>query len=93
MVPPDFILDLALEQMGKTRQPASEALVVQSLARRTAERGWASVTGSRPPRYTTPKSSPRSTARSPLRRRCVPRPRMMLASGNCPRAWPIIRSR
>jgi len=39
VVPPDFILDLALEQMGKTRQPAPQALVVQSLARRTAEKG------------------------------------------------------
>ena len=39
VVPPDFILDLALEQMGKSRQPASEALVVQSLARRAAEKG------------------------------------------------------
>ncbi|WP_428969544.1 DUF885 domain-containing protein [Sphingomonas sp. Xoc002] len=39
VVPPDFILDLALEQMGKTRQPADQALVVQSLARRTAEKG------------------------------------------------------
>ncbi len=39
VVPPDFILDLALEQMGKTRQPAEQALVVQSLARRTAEKG------------------------------------------------------
>jgi uncharacterized protein (DUF885 family) len=39
VVPPGFILDLALEQMGKTRQPAAQALVVQSLARRTAEKG------------------------------------------------------
>lgn len=39
VVPPDFILDLALEQMGKTRQPADRALVVQSLVRRTAEKG------------------------------------------------------
>ncbi len=39
VVPPDFILDLALEQMGKTRQPAEQALVVQSLVRRTAEKG------------------------------------------------------
>jgi uncharacterized protein (DUF885 family) len=36
VVAPDFI---ALEQMAKTRQPASEALVVQSLARRAAEKG------------------------------------------------------
>ncbi|MGE7206452.1 DUF885 domain-containing protein [Sphingomonas sp. NPDC019816] len=39
VVPPDFILDLTIEQMGKTRQPAAEALVVQSLARRAAEKG------------------------------------------------------
>lgn len=39
VVPPDFILDLALEQMGKTREPADQALVVQSLARRTADKG------------------------------------------------------
>ncbi|WP_294304966.1 DUF885 family protein [uncultured Sphingomonas sp.] len=39
VVPPDFILDLALEQMGKTRQPAEQALVVQSLVRRTAGKG------------------------------------------------------
>ena len=39
VVPPDFILDLAIEQMGKTRQPASEALVVRSLARRAADKG------------------------------------------------------
>ncbi len=38
-MPPDFILDLALEQMGKTREPADQALVVQSLARRTADKG------------------------------------------------------
>lgn len=39
VVPPDFILDLALEQMGKTRQPAAQALVVQSLVRRAGEKG------------------------------------------------------
>ncbi|KTW13709.1 DUF885 domain-containing protein [Sphingomonas sanguinis] len=39
VVPPDFILDLALEQMAKTRQPASDALVVQSLARRAKDKG------------------------------------------------------
>ncbi|HEX8484530.1 DUF885 domain-containing protein [Sphingomonas sp.] len=39
VAPPDFILDLALEQMGKTRVPASDALVVRSLARRAAARG------------------------------------------------------
>ncbi len=36
VVPPDFILDLALDQMAKTRVPAADALVVQSLARRAA---------------------------------------------------------
>ncbi len=39
VVPPDFILDLALEQMAKSRQPASDALVVQSLARRATDKG------------------------------------------------------
>lgn len=38
VVAPDFILDLALDQMTKTRQPATEALVVQSLVRRAASR-------------------------------------------------------
>ena len=36
VVPPDFILDLALGQMAKLRVPSAEALVVQSLARRAA---------------------------------------------------------
>ena len=39
VAPPDFILDLALEQMGKTRVPAADALVVKSLARRAAAKG------------------------------------------------------
>ncbi len=39
VIPPDFILDLALEQMSKTRQPASDALVVQSITRRAADKG------------------------------------------------------
>lgn len=39
VVPPDFILDLALEQMTKLRVPASQALVVQSLAKRAAAKG------------------------------------------------------
>lgn len=38
VVPPDFILDLALTQMEKLRVPAADALVVRSLARRTAEK-------------------------------------------------------
>ena len=39
IVPPDFILDLTLDQMTKTAAPAGEALVVTSLARRAAEKG------------------------------------------------------
>ena len=38
VVPPDFILDLALTQMDKTAVPSADALVVTSLARRTAAR-------------------------------------------------------
>ncbi len=36
VVPPSFLLDTALVQMTKTRQPASDALVVTSIARRAA---------------------------------------------------------
>lgn len=39
VVPPDYILDLALEQMTKTAVPASEALVVTSLVRRSSAKG------------------------------------------------------
>ena len=39
VVPPDYILDLTLEQMTKTAVPASEALVVTSIARRSAAKG------------------------------------------------------
>ena len=39
VVPPDFILDLTLDQMTKTREPAETALVVTSIARRAAEKG------------------------------------------------------
>ena len=39
VAPPDFILDLAIEQMAKTAVPASDALVVRSIARRTVEKG------------------------------------------------------
>jgi uncharacterized protein (DUF885 family) len=39
VVPPDFILDLTIEQMGKTAVPATDALVVQSIARRAAAKG------------------------------------------------------
>jgi len=34
VIPPDFILDLALEQMNKARQPADQTVLVTSLARR-----------------------------------------------------------
>jgi uncharacterized protein (DUF885 family) len=39
VVPPDFILDLTIEQMGKTAVPAADALIVQSIARRAAAKG------------------------------------------------------
>ena len=39
VAPPDFILDLTLDQMGKTVLPADKALVVTSIARRAAEKG------------------------------------------------------
>src|SRR6185312_7471050 len=39
IVPPDFILDLTLTQLTKTREPADKALVVISIARRAAEKG------------------------------------------------------
>jgi uncharacterized protein (DUF885 family) len=39
IVPPDFILDLTLDQLTKTRAPADQALVVTSIARRAAEKG------------------------------------------------------
>ena len=39
VVPPDFILDLTIAQLQKTAVPASEALVVQSLARRARAKG------------------------------------------------------
>ncbi len=39
VIPPNFILDLTLEQMGKTATSASDALVVKSLARRAAAKG------------------------------------------------------
>lgn len=39
IVPPDFILDLTLDQMGKTVAPADKALVVTSIARRAAAKG------------------------------------------------------
>ena len=46
VVPPDFILDLALTQMAVTRAPADQNLLVTSIAKRTAAKGiagdWAS---------------------------------------------------
>ena len=39
VTPPDFILDLAIEQMTKTAVPADQALVVRSLAQRAAAKG------------------------------------------------------
>jgi uncharacterized protein (DUF885 family) len=39
IVPPDFILDLTLDQMTKTVAPADKALVVTSIARRAGEKG------------------------------------------------------
>lgn len=41
VVPPDFILDLTLAQLERTAVPAEQALVVQSLVRRTAAKGLA----------------------------------------------------
>jgi uncharacterized protein (DUF885 family) len=47
-VPPDFILDTALGQLRRQRaQPASEATVVASLVRRSAERGLPASYGQR----------------------------------------------
>jgi len=39
VTPPDFILDLTIEQMSKTIAPSDKALVVTSIARRAAEKG------------------------------------------------------
>ncbi len=39
IVPPDFIVDLTLDQMSKTVAPADKALVVTSIARRAGEKG------------------------------------------------------
>jgi uncharacterized protein (DUF885 family) len=41
VLPPDFLLDITLTQMGQIRVPASESRVVTSLARRAAEKGLA----------------------------------------------------
>lgn len=45
VVPPDFILDLALTQMEKLRVPAAQALVVQSLGKRAGEKGLGATYG------------------------------------------------
>lgn len=39
VIPPDFILDLTLDQMTKTTVPASESLLVKSIAKRAAAKG------------------------------------------------------
>ena len=39
VVPPDFLLQTTLVQMGKSRQPADQALVVTSITRRAAAKG------------------------------------------------------
>ena len=39
VVPPDFILDLTIEQMKRTAVPGAEARVVQSIARRAVAKG------------------------------------------------------
>jgi uncharacterized protein (DUF885 family) len=38
VVPPDFILDLTLTQLGKTRVPADQSVLVTSIARRAMEK-------------------------------------------------------
>ena len=47
VVPPDFILDTALVQLGKTRTPADQALVVDSITRRAADKGLSDAYGRR----------------------------------------------
>jgi uncharacterized protein (DUF885 family) len=39
VLPPDFLLDITLTQMGQIRVPASDSRVVTSLARRAADKG------------------------------------------------------
>ncbi|MBV9905102.1 MAG: DUF885 family protein, partial [Alphaproteobacteria bacterium] len=41
VIAPDFILDLSLDQMMKTRVPAAESVMVTSIARRTKAKGIA----------------------------------------------------
>jgi len=45
VVPPDFILDLTLQQLTKLRVPAADALVVQSITTRAAAKGLPSRYG------------------------------------------------
>ncbi len=47
VVAPDFLLDTTLVQMTKTRVPATEALVVTSIARRAASKGLGDSYGQR----------------------------------------------
>ncbi|HLZ79471.1 MAG TPA: DUF885 family protein, partial [Sphingomonas sp.] len=47
VVAPDFLLDTTLVQMTKTRVPATEALVVTSIARRAAGKGLGDAYGQR----------------------------------------------
>ncbi len=39
VVPPDFLLDLTLGQLGKIRMPADQSGLVTSIARRTQVKG------------------------------------------------------
>jgi uncharacterized protein (DUF885 family) len=39
VIPPDFLLDTTLTQLGETRTPTADALVVTSLAKRAAAKG------------------------------------------------------
>lgn len=45
VVPPDYILDLTIEQMTRTAVPAGEALVVTSITKRTAAKGLGDAYG------------------------------------------------
>jgi uncharacterized protein (DUF885 family) len=47
VAPPDFLLDTALVQLGKTRTPADQALVVTSITRRAAAAGLSADYGRR----------------------------------------------
>ena len=86
VVPPDFILDLTIAQMTRTAVPAERALVVQSLARRTAAKGWATAMGKRRRRSTPPPCCPRCNVSSPTPRSYVASPATTRAYGGCRRA-------